>query len=52
MLYDCTLMEKKMKKKKKEYSYALPTINIPKDRWCEPILKDHQTRKSHGASAS
>ena len=32
-------------KKYKEYSYALPTINIPKDRWCELILKDHQNEE-------
>ena len=34
-------------KKYKEYSCALPTINIPKDIWCELILKDHQNQGSH-----
>ena len=29
-------------KKCKEYSCALPTVNIPEDIWCELILKDHQ----------
>ena len=32
-------------KKYKEYSCALPTINIPEDIWCELILKDHQNEK-------
>ena len=29
----------------KEYSCALPTINIPEDIWCELILKDHQNEE-------
>ena len=32
-------------KKYKEYSFALPTINIPKDIWCGLILKDHQNQE-------
>ena len=32
-------------KKCKEYSCALPTINIPEDIWCELILKNHQNEK-------
>ena len=32
-------------KKDKEYSCALPTINIPEDIWCELILKDHQNEE-------
>ena len=32
-------------KKYKEYSCALPTINIPEDIWCELILKDHQNEE-------
>ena len=32
-------------KKYKEYSCALPTINIPEDIWCELILKDHQNEQ-------
>ena len=27
--------------KNKEYSCAIPTINIPEDVWCEMILKDY-----------
>ena len=29
----------------KEYSCALPTINIPENIWCELILKDHQNEE-------
>ena len=32
-------------KKDKEYSCALPTINIPEDIWCELILKNHQNEE-------
>ena len=32
-------------KKYKEYYCALPTINIPKDIWCELILKYHQNEE-------
>ena len=32
-------------KRYKEYSCALPVINIPKDILCELILKDHQNEE-------
>ena len=32
-------------KKYKEYSCALPAINITKDIWCELILKNHQNEE-------